>query len=107
MTRKFDENESLPPSSHWECQKCGKKNNLIRPVDTTKQTFCKDCLSEMRSCLDYALHELGLKWHLRSLFDAVEEMETSTEKKFLINHILSACYDRLEDLRYEELENRE
>lgn len=106
MTRKFDEQESLLPKSHWECQKCGKQSNLIRPVDVTKQTFCKDCLKEMRACLDHALQEQGVKWHLKSIFEVIEKTETNAEKIFLINHILSSLCDRIEDINFEDLHER-
>lgn len=97
MTSKFDEIEASLPKEHWICQSCKAKKNLIRPHDPSKPTFCKDCLNQMRSNLDHALYQHGVKWLLDALISAIEKVPMRSARKFVINHIIKVFDERIEE----------
>lgn len=102
MTTNLQENEVVLPKEHWICQKCGATKNLIRSHDISKPTFCKPCLIEMRSDLQVALNEYGVKWLLEALISAVEKVPTYPARKFVVRHIVSVLDDRVQDWSEEE-----
>ena len=97
MTSKFEQDETLIPEEHWICQRCRATSNLIRSYDVSKPTYCKPCLNIMRSNLDHALYEHGVKWLLEALLNAVQKVPSISARKFVINHIIKIFDERVEE----------
>lgn len=97
MENQYTKNESSIHQPHWWCNKCGAKSNLIRHKDPKKPTYCKECLNQLMSSMDYCLRENGVKWLLDALIDAVEKTPSSNTRKFVGRYVVEVVEDKIKD----------
>lgn len=107
MASKFENYEKTLPAEHWQCRQCSAKNNLIRPLDPSKPTYCVPCLNEMGSNLDHALHQFGVKWLLESLIVAMEKVPRITPRRYVADYAINEIIEKTKKWEKQNEENRD